>query len=114
MEKNIGVVWLRDDFRTVKNDALAHASKNHEQVCAIYIYKKKEFNNRTAQRWWLFQSIKNFRNKLDLLNISLEVMEAESYKEFFEAITKKKISLFIGIKFTNLNFYYLIKKYPIL
>ncbi len=90
MEKNIGVVWLRDDFRTVKNDALAHASKNHEQVCAIYIYKKKEFNNRTAQRWWLFQSIKNFRNKLDLLNISLEVMEAESYKEFFEAITKKK------------------------
>jgi deoxyribodipyrimidine photo-lyase len=90
MNKSIGVVWLREDFRILKNDALIHASKNHEQVCVIYIYKKKDFNNRSAQRWWLYQSIKNFRNKLDLLNISLEVLEAESYKTAFEIITKKK------------------------
>ena len=90
MNKNIGVVWLREDFRILKNDALIYASKNHEQVCAIYIYKKRDFDNRSAQRWWLFQSIKNFKNKLDLINISLEVMEAKSYKEAFETITKKK------------------------
>jgi deoxyribodipyrimidine photo-lyase len=90
MDKSIGVVWLREDFRILKNDALIFASKNHEQVCAIYIYKKKDLNNRSAQRWWLFESIKNFRNKLDKFNISLEVMEAESYKVAFEAIIKKK------------------------
>ena len=90
MKKNIGVVWLREDFRILKNDALIYASKNHEQVCAIYIYKKKDFNNRSAQRWWLSQSIKNFRNKLDLFNISLEVIESDSYKEAFETIVKKK------------------------
>ncbi|MDC0449555.1 DNA photolyase family protein [Pelagibacteraceae bacterium] len=90
MNKNIGVVWLREDFRILKNDALIYASKNHEKVCAIYIYKKKDFDNRSAQRWWLFQSIKNFKNKLSQVNISLEVMEAKSYKEAFETIIKKK------------------------
>jgi deoxyribodipyrimidine photo-lyase len=89
MEKNIGVVWLRDDFRTLKNDALIYASKNHELVSVLYIYKEKNFHHRSAQRWWLFQSLKNFKNKLDQLNISLEVIKAESYKEVFENILKK-------------------------
>ena len=90
MEKRTtGVVWLREDFRTIKNDALIYASKNHENVCALYIYKKKEFQNRSAQIWWLFQSLKNFRDKLEQFNINLEVIESESYKEAFEKIQKK-------------------------
>jgi deoxyribodipyrimidine photo-lyase len=90
MNKNIGVVWLRDDFRLIKNDALIYASKNHEYVCALYIYKKKDFQNRSAQRWWLFESLKNFKKELDELNIILEVVEADYYKEIFEVILKKK------------------------
>ena len=89
MNKSIGVVWLRDDFRILKNDALIYASKNHEHVCALYIYKEKEFQNRSAQRWWLFQSLKNFKEKLNQLNITLEIIEAESYKKVFETILKK-------------------------
>ena len=89
MKKNIGIVWLRNDFRFLKNDALIYASKNHEKVCVLYIYKKKDFNNRSAQRWWLFQSLKNFKIKLDRINISLEITESESYKEVFEKISKK-------------------------
>ena len=90
MDKNIGVVWLRNDFRFIKNDALIYACKNHETVSALYIYKKKEFKNRSAQQWWLFQSLNNFKNKLEKLNITLEVIEAESYKVIFEKILKKK------------------------
>ena len=90
MNKSLGVVWLRDDFRVTKNDALIHASKNHEYVCALYIYKKISFQNRSAQRWWLFQSLKNFKNKLSQYNIILETVKAESYKEVFEKITTKK------------------------
>ena len=56
-----------------------------------YIFiKKKEFKNRSAQQWWLFQSLNNFKNKLEKLNITLEVIEAESYKVIFEKILKKK------------------------
>ena len=90
LKKNIGIVWLREDFRFLKNEALIFASKNHEYVSVLYIYKKKLFQNRSAQKWWLFQSLKNFKDKLDKVNISLEVVESESYKEAFEKISKKK------------------------
>jgi len=90
MNKNTGLVWLRDDFRILKNDALIYASKNHECVCALYVYKKKDFQNRSAQRWWLFHSLNNFKSKLNKFNIALEVIEADSYKEVFEIILKKK------------------------
>ena len=89
-KRTIGVVWLREDFRTIKNDALIYATKNHEHVSAVYAYKKKEFYNRSAQRWWLFHSLKNFKDKLDQLNITLEVIETDSYKEVFEKISKKE------------------------
>ena len=89
-KKTTGVVWLREDFRTIKNDALIYASKNHDLVCAFYIYKKKEFQNRSAQRWWLFQSLKNFKDKLNQFNITLEVIESESYEEVFKNLLKKK------------------------
>ena len=90
MNKSIGVVWIRDDFRVMKNEALIHASKNHENVCVFYIYKKNSFQNRSAQKWWLLRSFQNFKNKLDQLNIALEVVEAESYNEVFKKIIKKK------------------------
>ena len=90
MDKSLGVVWLREDFRTVKNDALIFASKNHEYISAVYIYKKKDFHNRSAQKWWLFKSLKNFKDKLDKFNILLEVIESESYNDAFEKILRKK------------------------
>ena len=90
MNKNIGIVWLRDDFRTLKNDALIYATQNHERVCALFIFKKKDFVKRSAQSWWLYQSLKNIKKKLIQLNINLEVVEANSYKEIFEKIVSKK------------------------
>ena len=57
----------------------------------LYIFiKKKDFQNRSAQQWWLFHSLKNFKSKLNQFNITLEIVEAESYKEVFEIILKKK------------------------
>ena len=53
MKKNNGIVWLRNDFRISKNDALAHATQTHDHVSAFYILKKKDFNKRTAQLWTL-------------------------------------------------------------
>ena len=90
MKKNKGIVWLRNDFRLLKNDALAYATQNHDHVCAFYIFKKKDFNKRSAQLWWLYQSIKNFKKKLNQFNINLEIVEANSYKEVFEQIVSKK------------------------
>jgi deoxyribodipyrimidine photo-lyase len=43
MKNNIGIVWLRNDFRLLRNDALTYATQNHNYVCAFYILKKKNF-----------------------------------------------------------------------
>ena len=90
MKKNIGIVWLRNDFRVLKNDALTYATQNHDHVSVFYILKKKDFIKRSAQHWWLYQSLKNFKKKLNLFNINIEVIEADSFKEIFEKIINKK------------------------
>ena len=90
MNKNIGIVWLRDDFRILRNDALAYATQNHDLVCGLYVLKKKDFSKKAAQLWWLYQSLKNFKEKLNKFNINLEILEANSYKEIFEKLVKKK------------------------
>jgi len=95
MNKNIGIVWLRNDFRILKNDALSYASQNHEHVCALYIFKKKNFTKRSAQLWWLYHSLKNFKKKLNQLNINLEIVDSDSYNEIFKKIiTKKNFSIY--------------------
>ena len=40
MKNNIGIVWLREDFRLSKNEALSYASRNHDNVVAIYVFKE--------------------------------------------------------------------------
>ena len=85
MNKNIGIFWLRDDFRLTKNKALSFASNNHENVIAIYIFKKAEYENkREAQRWWIYKSLANFRETLNKYNINLELHISDTYDDFFE------------------------------
>ena len=35
MSKNIGLFWLKDDFRLKRNLALVEATKNHDHVVAF-------------------------------------------------------------------------------
>ena len=90
MSKNIGLVWIKDDFRLQKNLALVEATKNHDQVVAFFLYKRKKFEDQEAQKWWVSKSLQEFKNKLSEYNISLEVIETETYKSFFEKLFKKK------------------------
>ena len=89
MRKKIGLFWLRDDFRTIKNDGLIEATLNHDKVVVFYLYKKEIYNNQEAQKWWLSKSIFNFKKKLDTLNINLEIIETNSFKIFFDKLIKK-------------------------
>ncbi len=90
MVKNIGLFWLRDDFRIKKNLALIEATKNHEQVVAFYLYKKSTFKNQEAQKWWLAKSLEEFKKKLLNYNINLEIIEINSYKAFFEKLFERE------------------------
>ena len=45
MENKKGLVWIRDDFRISRNNALVYASENHNQVSAVYIFNPEEYEN---------------------------------------------------------------------
>ena len=96
MKKEKGIVWLREDFRIKKNPALAFATNNHENVVAIYLFKKNNFEKkREAQKWWLYKSLKNFEKSLSKININLEILICTSYKEAFkELIELKNFSIY--------------------
>ena len=82
---NIGIVWVRDDFRINKNEALSYASNNHNLVSAVYIYKKSDYEKkREAQRWWIYKSLKHYENDLKEFNIKLEFKTSDSFLSFFE------------------------------
>ena len=90
MSKNIGLVWIKDDFRLQKNLALIEATKSHDQVVAFFLFKRKKFEDQEAQKWWVSKSLQEFKTKLSEYNISLEVIETETYKSFFENLFKRK------------------------
>ena len=53
--------------------------------------KKKNFlKKREAQQWWLYKSLLNFKEKLNKININLEIVESETYQSIFEEIVKNK------------------------
>ena len=90
MSKKIGLFWLRDDFRITKNDGLAEATKNHDQVVVFYLYKKSIYDNQEAQKWWLSKSLISFQKKLNDFNINLEITKTDSFKVFFNKLFIKK------------------------
>ena len=89
MDKKTGLFWLRDDFRISKNNGLMEATRNHDQVVVFYLYKKLSYKNQEAQKWWLSKSLINFQKDLNKLNISLEIIDTASFKDFFEKLLKK-------------------------
>ena len=90
MSKNLGIFWLREDFRLIRNYALSYASNNHDLVSAIYIFKESEFKNkREAQRWWIYKSLKMFSIQLKKYNINLELVLSDNYEKILKEIIEK-------------------------
>ena len=89
------IVWIREDLRIEKNEALAFASQNHEEVTALYIYNSKKFDKiREAQKWWLSKSLENFRTDLEKFNISLEVLSDDELKIFSNIKKKDDVTIY--------------------
>ena len=55
----------------IKNDGLAEATINHDQVIVFYLYKQEIYKYQEAQKWWLSKSLTNFKEKLNKFNINL-------------------------------------------
>ena len=95
MDNKKGLIWLRDDFRINRNNALVYASENHDQVSAVYIFNPEEYENkREAQRWWIYHSLINFKQELSKFNISLELLVGDEVKVLNKIKTTDKLSIY--------------------
>ena len=91
-KKNI--LWLREDFRLEDNPALYEVSKKSEKFTIFYIYNHKKFEDRSAQRWWLYQSLNNYQKKLGNIGIKLEIYEGNEIDIVKNLIKNENIDTF--------------------
>ena len=94
MTKN-AIFWLREDFRIERNPALSFASQNHENVIALFIYNKADFDKkREAQKWCLYKSLEVFKLELSKYNINLQILEGNELNVFSKIKKKDNLSIY--------------------
>ena len=95
MKNTKALVWLRDDFRIKRNNALIFAAENHDQVSSVFIFNLEEFEKkREAQRWWIYHSLINFKQELSKFNISLELLVGDEIQVLKNIKAIDKVSLY--------------------
>ena len=93
--KNIGIVWIREDFRIDYNPALYYATENHNDVIALYIYNNRDFDNkREAQKWWLSKSLESFKQELLKYKINLEILKGDELDILSKIKKKDNVSIY--------------------
>ena len=89
------IVWIREDFRINLNPALSHASQNHNEVVALYIFNPKNFiNKREAQLWWISKSLESYSKELSNFNINLEIQKGDEIEVLSKIKKKDNITLY--------------------
>ena len=92
---NIGVVWIREDFRIENNAALSYATNNHDFVIALYIYNNNDYDKkREAQKWWLSKSLKVFKEDLLNYNINLQILKGDELGIFSKIKKKDNVAIY--------------------
>ena len=94
MKKN-AIFWIREDFRIEHNPALSFASQNHDNVIALFIYNKTDFDKkREAQKWWLYKSLVEFKSELFKYKINLQILEGDEIDILSKIKNKDNISVY--------------------
>lgn len=74
------LIWLRNDLRLNDNPALVKAMEIKADISAIFIHERYEGARKlgAASRWWLENSLQNFRMALAMHKIPLIVIEGDA------------------------------------
>lgn len=86
------LVWFRNDLRTIDHAALAAATRSGEkQVVGLYIVCPEEWQKHDTapvRVHFIFNHLIQLREKLEKLNIQLQVLTCEKYVEIPAAVAK--------------------------
>ena len=92
---DIGLVWIREDFRIENNAALSYATQNHDSVIAFFIYNNNDYDNkREAQKWWLSKSLENFKEDLLNYKINFQIVKGDELDIFSKIKKKDNVSIY--------------------
>ena len=92
---DLGIFWIREDFRIENNPALSYATQNHDNVIALFIYNNIDFDNkRETQKWWLSKSLEAFNNDLLRYNINLQILKGDEIDILSKIKKKDNISIY--------------------
>ena len=81
MHNNLSLVWFRSDLRIADHPALYHASRDGEVIGIYLLFSgqwQKQHDGLNKLCFWM-QNLKALEQKLEVLNIPLIVLEADSY-----------------------------------
>jgi len=92
--QKLNILWVREDFRTEDNPALLSIEKDTEKFEVFYAYNSKNFESRSAQRWWLYKSLIKFQEKLSDKGIVFKIFNTDILTVIKELIKKNNINQF--------------------
>ncbi len=92
--QKLNILWVREDFRTEDNPALLSIEKDTEKFEVFYAYNSKNFESRSAQRWWLYKSLIKFQEKLSDKGIVFKIFNTDILTVVKELIKKNNINQF--------------------
>ena len=67
------IYWLRNDFRLNDNEALSYLLSSENNDFVFFSYDKEKYKFRSAQKWWLYKTLKIFDKKLSEIGVKFIV-----------------------------------------
>lgn len=78
-----GLIWFRNDLRSLDHPALCSASKNHASVRAVYLLCPQQLDEHgiaPIRRQFLRRALDDLQRQLSSLGIPLDIIDAEHFK----------------------------------
>ena len=66
------IYWIRNDFRFKDNEAFYYFFNKKENKKCVYSYDDDKFKNRSAQKWWLYKTLCNYKINLEEKKIKFD------------------------------------------
>ena len=66
------IYWIRNDFRFKDNEAFYYFFNKKENKKCVYPYDDDKFKNRSAQKWWLYKTLCNYKINLEEKKIKFD------------------------------------------
>lgn len=92
------IYWIRNDFRFIDNESLTYFSNYKDKKLCFFSYDEEKFKNRSAQKWWLYKSLTNFRNNLEKKNYNFHFELNDEFNAIKKIIKKFKVNKLIWNK----------------